>query len=219
MLPELAEIEAALTEEREVCAHLGLRERFFGRTNLPNGDLGTVVQVQYSTMILQVRVETHMQMKCAIIELSAGGCAYCANPKTRYNATTIMINLPDDGLYDLLVCNTCASVKRELHTAYSANSENYTEGFASPDRDQLCSNFVMTMSHSNPSITLRNSGRSPPSTDHSRLATCGQRVNPPDTPQSHRGGSRSPSTLPPPYTISDTHCGQTPIKFNSVAGN
>jgi MFS family permease len=35
VLHELAEIEAAIAEEREARAHLGLREAFFGRGNLP----------------------------------------------------------------------------------------------------------------------------------------------------------------------------------------
>jgi hypothetical protein len=35
VLRELAEIEAALAEEREDRAHLGLREAFFGRGNFP----------------------------------------------------------------------------------------------------------------------------------------------------------------------------------------
>ena len=35
VLHELAEIEAALAEEREARAHLGLREAFFGRGNFP----------------------------------------------------------------------------------------------------------------------------------------------------------------------------------------
>ena len=35
VLHELAEIEAALAEEREVRANLGLREAFFGRGNFP----------------------------------------------------------------------------------------------------------------------------------------------------------------------------------------
>jgi hypothetical protein len=55
---------------------------------------------------------------------------------------------------------------------------------------------------SNPSITLRNSGPLTPFSDHRRLATCSQRVNLPEMPQSHKVITREAAcqapTLPPP---------------------